>query len=139
MEETTQLQHRRKDDLVSHDHHEWGTEKAAFLGTWKNTDPNTGQISSIVVTEEDDKIIMQCFGAGPEGEIDWGKSRCDLYSSKVDSPVIEGFSTAFDFGFMTTMVAGNVKYGVMVIQTYNQFKDDSGRNNYFSREFFCQM
>ncbi|MBL4705187.1 MAG: hypothetical protein JKY54_11740 [Flavobacteriales bacterium] len=138
-EETTQLEHRRIDDLISDDQHEWGTEQASFIGTWTNTNPTSNQIASVEVTEDGDQIYMRCFGVGPDGLIDWGISECSLYSSKVNSPVIEGFSSAFDFGFMKTMVAGNVKYGVMVIQTYNQFLDKSERNNYFSREFFCQM
>ena len=34
-EETTQLEHRRIDDLISDDQHEWGTEQASFIGIWK--------------------------------------------------------------------------------------------------------
>jgi len=37
---------------------------------------------------------------------------------------------------METQVAANLKYGVLVIQSYNRFRDDSGRPSYFTREFF---
>jgi hypothetical protein len=39
---------------------------------------------------------------------------------------------------METQIAANLKYGVLVIQSYNTFRDGSGRPAYFSREFFHQ-
>jgi hypothetical protein len=39
---------------------------------------------------------------------------------------------------MQTHLAANLKYGVLVIQSYNRFLDDSGRRPYFTREFFHQ-
>ena len=35
-------------------------------------------------------------------------------------------------------IAANLKYGVLVIQSYNSFKDGSDRPEYFIREFFHQ-
>ena len=39
---------------------------------------------------------------------------------------------------MQTQIAANLKYGVLVIQSYNTFRDGSGRPDYFVREFFHQ-
>jgi hypothetical protein len=51
---------------------------------------------------------------------------------------VTGFEAHCDLGFMETHLAANVKYGVLVIQTYNAFKDGTGRGCYFTREFFHQ-
>jgi hypothetical protein len=136
--QTTDLAYTKKDDIVSEFYHEWGTETEALLGFWKNVNPKTGQIARVEVIVSDDKISLHCFGKLEQGEKDWGIAPCELFSSNVGSPGIEGFICNFDFDFMQTRIAGNMKYGVMVIQSYNTFNDGSNRNNYFSREFFCK-
>ena len=135
---TIDLAHTKKDDLVSGFYHDWGTEIGELLGTWKNVNPKTGQIARIEVISKDDEISLHCFGKMENGEMDWGISTCKLFSSNVASPIIEGFSCMYDFDFMEIDLSGNMKYVVMVIQSYNTFKDGSDRNNYFSREFFCR-
>lgn len=135
---TTDLAYTKKDDIVSEFYHEWGSEIEELLGTWKNVNPKTGQISNIVMVAIEGKVMIRCFGKLAQGEQDWGQVACELFSSNVESPEIEGFACNFEFDFMEIRIAGNIKYGVMVIQSYNTFKDGSNRNNYFSREFFCK-
>lgn len=135
---TTELAHTKKDDLAAEYYHEWGSEREDMLGMWKNVNPKSGQIARIEVIAENDQIFLHCYGITEEGETDLGTAACELFSSNVSSAVIEGFACNYHFDFMDIRIAGNVKYGVMVIQTYNTFKDGSGRNNYFCREFFCK-
>ena len=52
--------------------------------------------------------------------------------------MITGLTADYDFGFMKTRLAGNINYGILVIQSYNEFCDDSGRPAYFTREFFSK-
>ena len=134
----TDLAHSKKDDIVSELYHEWGTEIESLLGEWKNVNANTGQVSRVRVIAKDDGIVLHCFGKLENGEQDWGISPCELFSVNVGSPIIEGFTCTYDLDFIQISMAGNMKYGVMVIQSYNTFKDGSERSNYFSREFFCR-
>jgi hypothetical protein len=133
---TKDLQFTKKDDVESVFYHEWGIEPGGLRGTWKNVNPITGQISRFTITLKNDTAVLNCFGKVENGELDWGQTPCELFSSKVSSKEIEGFVSNYDFGFMETRVVGNVKYGVTTIQSYNSFKDGSNRNNYITREFF---
>jgi hypothetical protein len=46
------------------------------------------------------------------------------------------FSAFYDFGFMETQLQAHVRQGVLIIAKFDRFKDNSGRANYFSKEFF---
>jgi hypothetical protein len=46
------------------------------------------------------------------------------------------FRATYDFGFLETRLEANLSLGLLVIANLNTFRDDSGRSNYFSREFF---
>ncbi len=132
------LEYTKTDDLVSEFYHEWGSDADELLGTWNNVNPKTGQIARILISYEGDDLLLHAYGKMEAGEKDWGSSLCEVFSSNVGSPYVEGFMCQFDFPFMNIRIAGNMKYGVMVIQSYNSFTDGSKRKNYFSREFFCK-
>ncbi|WP_103068968.1 hypothetical protein [Aquimarina sediminis] len=136
--QTTDLEHAQRGDIISEFYHEWASEIKELLGIWKNVNPKTGQIARLEVISKNDTIFLHCYGKLEIGEKDWGQSPCELFSSNVGSSEIEGFISTFEFDFMKIQVAVNIKYGVMVVQSYNTFKDGSNRNNYFSREFFCK-
>jgi hypothetical protein len=52
------------------------------------------------------------------------------------STEVAGFHAHYDVGAVTTRIAANVKLGVLVLQTYTSFRDDSGRLSHYAREFF---
>ena len=134
--QTTNLACSKKDDIVSEFYHEWGTEIETLLGEWINVNPKTGQIVRLKVLPKEEGIELHCYGKLEQGENDWGIAPCELFSDNVGSPVLEGFICNYDLGFIKINIVGNIKYGVIVIQSYNTFKDGSNRNNYMSREFF---
>jgi hypothetical protein len=135
---TTDLACTKKDDIASEHHHEIGSDIESLLGTWRNVSAKTGQIARVDVVAKGGEIFFHCFGQLEDSEMDWGPTPCQLFSSSVDVAVIDGFGCNYDFGFMEVRVVGNMKYGTMVIQSYNTFKDNSGRNDYFCREFFAK-
>ncbi len=49
------------------------------------------------------------------------------------------FSAVYDFGFEEVRLQANVKLGVLVVASFNRFRDESGRSNYFGREFFYRV
>ncbi|MGY0216497.1 hypothetical protein ACWJJH_03800 [Endozoicomonadaceae bacterium StTr2] len=126
----------KNDDVLSEFYHEWGADIEDLAGQWENNNPKTGQISRIEVKLDESGLKIRCFGLLDQQEQDWGELQCETFSSNVSSSVVEGFVGNYDFGFMETQVVANVKYGVMVIQSYNKFKDGSNRNAYICREFF---
>jgi len=108
------------------------------LGTWFNCNLGTGEILSLSLTEGNDGLILRAYGAGDTSPHDWGESAALPHVSSIGSREVSGFTARYDFGFMETQIAANLKYGVLVIQSYNTFRDGSGRPAYFSREFFHQ-
>ena len=108
---------------------------AALLGTWFNTDKNTGGLVRMTLAGTPGDFTVHAFGAGSP-EHDWGSIAAVAYASGVGSPDGMAFSATYDFGFVETFLAAYTKSGILVLDTFNVFKDGSGRSNYFSREFF---
>jgi hypothetical protein len=82
--------------------------------------------------------MLRAFGAGERSPRDWGETAALPHVSSLSSREVSGFTAHYDFGFMETQIAANIKYGTLVIQSYNSFRDGSGRPAYFNREFFYQ-
>ena len=113
------LTHTKTDDLVSEFYHEWGSEMDMLFGTWDNVNPNTGQISRIVVSTENEQLLLHAYGKLENGELDWGTTICEVFSSNVTSPTIEGFICHFNFNFFyKTNYDGILTDRIMLHNTY---------------------
>lgn len=108
------------------------------LGHWKNTNPDTGNIASVIIKKEGEDFLFHVFGAGPSGLIDWGISKCITYYSPKQPDLIEGFITSFDLSFVEVQISAVIKNGLTVLQTYSRFKDESNRKNYLGKEFYLK-
>jgi hypothetical protein len=107
-------------------------------GTWFNTNPETGEIGKIAISVHNGAVALHVFGAGADGLIPWGEAVATPFVDRIGTSLVTGFISDYDLGFVKTRLAANVKYGVLVIQSYNEFCDGSGRPPYFSREFFSR-
>ena len=104
---------------------------SVIVGDWRNTNPAAG-IERIVCEASGDGLTIHCSGSVR----DWGKVAADVFAFEFDSHTAGAFSAVYDLGFEEVRVQANVKQGVLVVVTLNAFKDESGRSNYFNREFF---
>jgi hypothetical protein len=111
---------------------------AGVVGSWFNTNPTTGEIASLTISEREEGLLLNILGAGPSQRIPWPEISAIPYVASLDSTEVTGFEARCDLGFMETHLAANIKHGVLVVQSYNSFKDCSGRGAYFTREFFHQ-
>lgn len=107
-----------------------------LLGTWLNTNNATQGITKAVLTADNGRTLLQIFAAGVPDVRDWGKTGADFFATDAASTDAMAFSAFYDFGFMETRLQGHVRQGVLIIAKFDQFKDSSGRSNYFSKEFF---
>jgi len=112
------------------------SDLSALLGAWFNTDKQTGGVVRMVLAGTPGDFTVQAFGAAAPEPLDWGKVPAVAYAAGVASPAGMAFSAVYDFGFLDTFLAAYTKSGILVLDTFNVFKDGSGRSNYFSREFF---
>ena len=116
-------------------------ERSPFLGTWYNTNRASGGIVEAVVTWRDERVWLRIFGAADDGgKQDLGEVEAELFlTNNPGSYEDEGLLAEYDFGFMTTLVAANQKRGILVLECFNRFRDDSGRADYFAREFYHRI
>jgi hypothetical protein len=109
---------------------------APLLGTWWATDKATDSVVRLELAERADSFVVHAFGACTPAPCDWGERPAVPYAATVGSRDAMAFSAVYDFGFMETLLAAYMKGGILVLDTFNIFKDGSGRASYFTREFF---
>jgi len=113
-----------------------------FLGSWYTTNRATRGIVRINIEPSGDSsqaLTLRTYGACTPSPCDWGETGGKLYSESPASRKGLAFSAVYDFEFMETHLQAKIKKGVLVVAVFNRFKDDSGRSNYFSREFFYSL
>lgn len=111
-------------------------DPSPMFGTWHNTDKATGGIVRMVLAERNGTFIVHAWAAGASDLHDWGEAAATAHAANVHSPGGMAFSAVYDFNFVETILAAYMKSGILVLDTFNTFKDGSGRSNYFTREFF---
>lgn len=107
---------------------------SVIVGDWRNTNPAAG-IDRIVCEAVGDGLTIHCSSSVR----DWGKAKADVFAFEFDGVAAGAFSAVYDFAFEEVRVQANVKQGVLVVVTLSAFKDDTGRCNYFNREFFYRV
>jgi hypothetical protein len=107
-----------------------------LLGTWLNTNAATGGIAKTVLASTESGIVLRVFAAGSQQTVDWGETAASVFAADALATDAMAFSAFYDFGFMETQLQGHVRQGVLIVAKFDRFKDDSGRSNYLSKEFF---
>jgi hypothetical protein len=112
---------------------------SVLLGEWLNTNA-AGSIARIVCQATGDgRMTVACEGRSVPEPRPWGRVDAPVYAFTFESREAGAFSAVFDLDFMEIRLQANVKSGVLVVASFNHFRDDSGRSNYFDREFFYRI
>jgi len=106
-----------------------------LLGDWRNTNPAGGIARIVCERSGDDRLLVRCHSAVRE----WGTVEAPVFAFAFDDKKAAAFSAVFDFGFEEVRLQVNVKAGVLVVASFNRFRDGSGRSGYFDREFFYRL
>lgn len=110
-----------------------------ILGDWRNTNAE-GSLARIVCTANDkDAIDVRVFGRFDGKDEDWGSVAGSVFAFTFDDPAAGAFSAHFERGQASIHLQANVKLGVLVVVELTAFDDDSGRSNFFDREFFHRV
>ena len=136
------MKHTKADDLFDPDAARENKSKldcSPLLGTWLNTDCQARGIIRIAFNMRGDSFTAHAFGACEPSPCDWGETDAALFADTVASREQMNFSAFYDFGFMDAHLQGYIRQGVLVVATFSRFKDDSGRSNYFVKEFFYRL
>ena len=113
------------------------TTRTALLGTWINSNLDTNSIARIKISDANGKLQLQVFAMGPDGLIDWGTSDAQVFAGGPSSHAGVGFTCNYDFGFAEARLQAMIMKGLLVLAQFHLFKDDSGRSDYFLREYFA--
>ena len=105
-----------------------------FLGTWTNTFKDTGSIRRFVLDRAGEGYTIAADVSGGVGDL--GAVGVIPFAPNVDSRQADGFMARYDFGFLEMSLAAYYTKGLIVVSQYTRFKDGSGRQDYFNREFF---
>ena len=110
-------------------------DPAALAGDWRNTNA-AGRIARIVCTPAGDGMLRVECSTSTES---WGAVDAPTFSFTFDDKKAGAFAAVFPLPSVSVHVQANVKSGVLVVATFNEFRDDSGRSSYFDREVFYRI
>ena len=119
--------------------HTRSLDHSLFLGRWLNTDSENAGIHEVSFNNSDGRLTLQVLANTDNGLIDLGVIDVTVMSDSPDSKEGTKFAVACDLGFMQVRMHGWVKLGVLVFSVFNHYADNSGRSNFFTREFFRQV
>ncbi|MBN1929270.1 MAG: hypothetical protein JW764_06990 [Chlorobiaceae bacterium] len=105
-----------------------------FTGNWKNTDPNTRGLTTLVISGSANALKMHAWGKCHPQDCDWGEVDAYAYAPNVSAPIdpsAQAVSAVYTTGFSQTLVivtpAGK---NAIRAQVYTRFTDNSNRSNY---------
>jgi hypothetical protein len=110
-----------------------------LTGTWANTNPSAQGIVRLVLTESGGNLAVRVFGAGTPEPFDWGEVPACPFADGVALTQASSFTALYKLSFMSVWLQTYVVKGVLVVVTFTQFRDDSGRSSYFGKEFFFRV
>lgn len=113
-----------------------------FVGTWVNVDSNTRGITRFVVTAPQPKVLrIQVFGQCSPTDCNWGTTQLTTYGTSVQDADSKSATATYNKSFANSFLAlslrGNKKQ--MMLQSFTQFTDNSGRQNYFAQYGFKKL
>jgi hypothetical protein len=108
---------------------------SSFVGTWQNTNSEGCGIPSVSF-ELEDGVRMRAIGGDESGLHDWGTTGVEVYWEVGATSESAKIKARYDLGAIDLLLHGWVKQGVLVLALFRRFVNESGKSNYFDREFF---
>lgn len=112
-------------------------EFSQWTGTWFNSNPDTTGIARLLISETNGNFSLEVHAIGRDGLINWGTTAINTLAASPSSRTGAGFTCLYDFGFVTTRLQGMIVKGLIVLAQFHSFKDESGRMDFFVREYFA--
>ncbi len=108
-----------------------------FTGTWVNKNPNTRSITHFVVTSDNANTLkIQVYGKCHPSDCDWGKAALVTYGLNIQDTQQSKATANFNQGFANNLLTLDNAGSEVLVQEFTQFLDNSGRHNYYNREYF---
>ena len=115
-------------------------EISSMVRSWANTNPDTQGIASVQLRFVEGELRLTIHGAMQNTPFNWGEVAVEaIYAENASSRRGMSFVARYRFGFLDTLIQGNVNAGLLVLAAFHTFHDGGNRSNYFSREFFHEV
>jgi hypothetical protein len=115
-----------------------GSDARAWVGEWVNTNRATRSTTRFKITLKNQSLTIQGFGKCYPSDCDWGTTNLDLLNvgSRTEAPV--GFAK-WDPQYLVHYYILRLKAGRLVVESFNIYKDQSGRLNSSKTETFARL
>ncbi|WP_263383482.1 hypothetical protein [Granulicella arctica] len=107
---------------------------AALIGTWKNVNSATRDLVKIVISASGTGIHVDAFGACSPTPCNWGTVTGLAYASNVSATPAVAFSAQYTFSFSHVILIGHLVGKELVVESFTQFTDGSGRSNLYTAD-----
>lgn len=109
-----------------------------IVGTWVNTNHDTLGLIRVTIAPKGNEITVQAFGACQPTPCDWGVVDGVIFAENVVSAPAVAFTAIYKFAFKQTTLVGHMYKGVLFVETFDHFTDQSGRADYYSLEMMSK-
>lgn len=112
-----------------------------LVGEWINLDSNTGNVTKVIITIEDEELFINAFGDCQPEDCEWGKVKIHEITASIED---EYNVIPFDYLIALWEIEGKTKNAIteimkitietgpkpkLHVETIGIFNDDSGRRN----------
>jgi hypothetical protein len=109
-----------------------------IVGTWVNCNHETGGLVRVVIAPKVNAITVHAFGACHPTPCDWGIVDGMIYADSVATTPAVAFTAKYKFAFVETTIVGHLYRGVLFVETFEHFIDNSGRADYYALEMLSK-
>jgi hypothetical protein len=110
---------------------------SGMFGEWLNTNPvSRGIVRLRVDGDGNNRAILRAWGAQAPQPAEWRPCPARLFALSSGSRLAKAFSADYEADGVTVALQAVVKQGVLVVASFTEYNDGSGRPSYFNREFY---
>lgn len=102
-----------------------------LVGTWVNCDHATPSLAKLVIATKGAEITIHAYGACTPTPCDMGTIDGKVYADSVVNAPAVSFTADYKFSFKETIMTGHLFQGVLFVESFNHFTDNSGRADYY--------
>lgn len=106
-----------------------------LIGTWFGIKLDESRIARLVITERDGTLLIHPYGTPDSGLSDWGEAKATPHVAD-GSTTASGFQAQCRVGAMQVEFVTVENQGVLLVQIFTSFHDDSGRPNEFAKSYY---
>lgn len=106
-----------------------------LVGMWFGIKLDESRFARLEITEQDGTLLIRPYGSPDSGESDWGQAEMTPYAAS-GSTTATGFEAKCRFGAEWVEFVAVQNQGVLLVQSFTSFHDDSGRASEFAKAYY---